>query len=157
MKRLDANDVKLVKFINDNWYSMTNREMVEALKGKYCSKSGVDLTESHMSNFCRKDLGLRRMPTHQKLRYKGRNWVICKKLKEGKMVLNDLKTNKPEYLSDPYIPMLNTMMEKEELLNDWELGFVVHQIDNYRNKKSLTKKQKDTIVKIYNEKIRKAS
>lgn len=44
-------------------------------KAGYCSKSGLDLTESHVSNFRRKDLGIRSAPYYSKPQYQGRNWI----------------------------------------------------------------------------------
>lgn len=41
----------------------------------YRSKSGLILTESHVSNFRRKDLGLRKVRYYDKPTYAGRNWI----------------------------------------------------------------------------------
>ena len=41
----------------------------------YTSKTGVKLTESHVSNFRRKDLGIRSAPVYHKPNYQGRNWI----------------------------------------------------------------------------------
>ena len=45
----------------------------------YRSKSGITLTESHISNFLRKDLGLRKMPEHSKRYYGEFNHDVCTK------------------------------------------------------------------------------
>lgn len=41
----------------------------------YTSKNGHKLTESHVSNFRRNDLGIRTAPVYSKPNYKGRNWI----------------------------------------------------------------------------------
>ena len=44
-------------------------------KAGFVSKSGLELTESHVSNFRRKDLGIRSVPRYSKPNYQGRNWI----------------------------------------------------------------------------------
>ena len=41
----------------------------------YRSKAGLQLTNSHISNFLRKDLGLRKQRYASKPFYQGRNWI----------------------------------------------------------------------------------
>lgn len=50
----------------------------------YTSKTGKQLTNSHISNFLRKDLEYHYVAKYPKPNYKGRNWETCKKEKAKK-------------------------------------------------------------------------
>jgi hypothetical protein len=74
MKPLSRHDEKLVDWINNHYDSMTLISMATILGAHYCSKDYHELTSSHLSNFCRKDLGLRKVRNYWKPNYQGLNW-----------------------------------------------------------------------------------
>ena len=74
-----SNEVFMRSFSTLSKAEVSYDEMAVRLKAKFCSKDGKELTASHLSNFSRKDLGIRRCAVYSKPRYKGRNHVICKR------------------------------------------------------------------------------
>lgn len=84
MKKLDKNDQWLVEQIKNSLFNQDAMARYLSEKG-YVSKSGLPLTGAHISNFMRKDLGMRRVPPYEKPNYKGMNHVTVKQIKkEGK-------------------------------------------------------------------------
>jgi succinate dehydrogenase flavin-adding protein (antitoxin of CptAB toxin-antitoxin module) len=73
-KPLSTSDEKLVNWIHNHHDSMTLVEMADILGSHYVSKNYNTLTSSHLSNFCRKDLGLRKVRNYWKPNYQGKNW-----------------------------------------------------------------------------------
>lgn len=73
MRPLSVHDETCVKIASIG----QNLDLIRLLlkQAGYCSKSGLELTESHVSNFRRKDLGIRSAPYYSKPNYQGRNWI----------------------------------------------------------------------------------
>jgi hypothetical protein len=80
-KRLSVHDTVLVAFLNKNHETMSLGEMLTVLEKEYDSATGVPLSTAHISNFCRKKLGLRKVEIYEKPTYKGRNHIICNRQK----------------------------------------------------------------------------
>lgn len=72
-KPLSTSDETCVKIASLN--IPLNSIRVQLEHRGYCSKSGFKLTVSHVSNFRRKDLGIRSASYYSKPRYQGRNWI----------------------------------------------------------------------------------
>jgi hypothetical protein len=72
---LDASDSGLVNFLRTYYMSLTlDKLQTVLLRFDYKSKSGLPLEPIHISNFLRKDLGLRKVREYEKPNYKGCNW-----------------------------------------------------------------------------------
>jgi hypothetical protein len=83
-KKLDKNDLMCQKMATMTGFDLTEVVLMYD-RLEYTSKSGLRLTESHISNFLREDLNIRRMPQHFKPKYKGKNWILCNR-KNGKPI-----------------------------------------------------------------------
>lgn len=72
---LNVDDVGLEHWMFRHMYD-NQSAMASYLYDKgYTSKSGKELTNSHISNFLRKDMGIRQVEEYEKYNYKGCNWL----------------------------------------------------------------------------------
>jgi len=149
-KRLNKDDLVLVEFVASNFDGMTLTDMAAQLSGSYLSKSGRPLTTSHLSNFARRDLGLRKVSKYEKKNYKGWNWLLKNKAKRGEKV--ELK-NATTTTADSFKQLADELFEARKKLTKWELGFVCHVRNVLADGGTLTRDQQDKLSEIYKERL----